>query len=341
MISQEFNSGAHPYCTLGDFATFGILFSDKISCILIAGGSIANEVRSKYNEILTEDLKIKQLPNLQQSFTTSMVLHNGIILLCGGYKNNEKKCFQLDHGIWKDHSILNEVRTSHSTVNTKTATFIFGGKGNSHTTYEYLPKDSTTWITGKTKIPMGFTNGSAIASKSGQKIWLIGGRNTEKRILAFDVRNHTFQELNFHLNVTRVGHRCAFIPNTDKIMITGGYTIGTNNYSKCLDSSEIIDLNEGRVSMASSMKYKRDCHGMSTITINGEDRLAVYGGFGGKKQRINSMEIYNNQTKKWETSKMKLKEPRANFSSLNLKLSELNPHSKNLQGSHNIFGQKL
>ena len=318
-----------------DIASFGILFSDKVSCILIAGGSIAFGVRSKFNEILTGDLKIKQLPNLQQSYSTSIVSHNGTLLMCGGYKENENKCFQLDNGLWKEHSVLNESRTYHSTVTTKTATFLFGGYGNCCTTYEYLLKDSTTWLTGKTKIPMGFINGTAIAVKSGQEIWLIGGKKTDKRILAFDVSNHTFQELPSRLNVMRLGHRCAFIPNTDKVMITGGML----PREKWQNSTEILDTNDGSVYMASPMNCKRVEHGMGTMTINGEDRLVVFGGTGGNKQRITSVEIYNNQTKKWETSKIKLKEPRANFSSLNVKLSELIPNSKYLQGSHDIFEQ--
>ena len=55
-----------------------------------------------------------------------MVLHNGTILLCGG-SNNEKKCLQLDHGTWKELSILNKERQGHSAVTTHTATFLFGG----------------------------------------------------------------------------------------------------------------------------------------------------------------------------------------------------------------------
>ena len=41
-------------------------------------------------------------------------------------------------------------------------------------------------------IPDGFWDGCAIAVKSEQEIWLIGGYETEKRILRFDVKNHTF-----------------------------------------------------------------------------------------------------------------------------------------------------
>ena len=76
-----------------------------------------------------------------------MVLHDKSILLCGG-KNNYQKCLQLDHGTWKEHSTLDEKRIDHSAVTTQTATFLFGGSYS--ITYEYLPKDSTSWLMGKT-----------------------------------------------------------------------------------------------------------------------------------------------------------------------------------------------
>ena len=77
-----------------------------------------------------------------------MVSHNGTILLCGGF-GNEKKCLQMNHGTWKEHSTLNVERDWHSAVTTQTATFVFGGD-YSDKTYEYLPKDSTKWLMGKT-----------------------------------------------------------------------------------------------------------------------------------------------------------------------------------------------
>ena len=137
-----------------------------------------------------------------------MVVHNGTMLLCGG-KNNEQNCLQLDKGTWKVHSNLNEMRKRHSAVKTEAATFVFGGR-SSETTYEYLPKDSTTWLMGKTNIPGGFRYGCAIAVKSEQEIWLIGGLWTEQRILSFDVNNHFFQVLPSQLNLGRYELRCAF-----------------------------------------------------------------------------------------------------------------------------------
>ena len=197
-----------------------ILFSEWISCTIITGGRNLNP-NSKI-EVLIGDLKSKKLPDLPQNIELpSMVLHFGTILVFGGWKNN-KTCLQLDGGTWKDHSTLNEARYWHSTVTTQRATFIFGG-AYSATTYEYLPQDSTTWIKGKKDIPGGFRLGAAIAINSEQEIWLIGCFKTGKRILSFNVNDHTFQELPSLLSVKRIEHKCAFIPNSNKGMITGGY----------------------------------------------------------------------------------------------------------------------
>ena len=160
-------------------------------------------------DILHEDLGIKN-PNLPRNIPgSSMVSHNGTILLCGG-QGNSNKCLQMDHGTWKKHSTLNKERAWHSAVTTQTATFVFGGS-YSDKTYEYLPKDSTKWLMGKTEIPLGFKGGCALAVKSGQEIWLIGGHGTPKRILRFNIESHTFQVLPFQLNVGRNCHRCAYM----------------------------------------------------------------------------------------------------------------------------------
>ena len=285
------------------------LFLGRISGIIVAGGS-RNSVK-----FLIENQGIKELPDIHKNvFGSSMISHNGTILLCGGF-GNEKKCLQMDHGTWKEHSTLNVERDWHSAVTTQTATFVFGGD-YSDKTYEYLPKDSTKWLMGKTEIPGGFHNGCAIAVKSGQEIWLIGGWRTEKRILSFDVESHTFQVLPFQLNVGRFSHRCAFIPNTTKVMITGGYSDGY------LDSAEVLDTEGGSVTMASPLNSKRAGHGISVVTINGKDRLVVFGGYYGGKM-LDSVEFFNNQTGKWEVTDFKLSEAKWGFGFLTIKLGDI------------------
>ena len=263
-------------------------------------------------------------PNLPgEANGSSIVLHHGTILLCGG-EFNSRQCLQLDHGTWKEHSTLNGERLLHSAVTTKTATFLFGGI-HSSTSYEYLPKDSTTWQGGKVKIPRRFLHGCAIAVKSEKEIWLIGGEGTGKRILSFNVIDHTFRELPFQLNEERIGHRCAFIPNTNKILITGGtYTYYNLQQIKNLNSTEIIDTEDGCVTMNSSpMNICRDNHGMDVVTINGHDQLAVFGGRNDQGDELDCVELYNIKTEKWENAEIKLNEPKELFGFLTIKLSDV------------------
>ena len=258
---------------------------------------------------------------------SSLVLHNGATLLCVGI-NDLWRCVQLDGGTWKDHSTLNERRILHSAVSTETATFLFGGVCSK--TYEYLPKDSNTWLPGKNEIPvsnLGWWSGHAISIKSGQAILLIGGSGT--RLFSFNVKDHTFQELPSQLNMVRLGSRCAFIPNTNKILITGG-----QNRGGYLDSTEILDTEDGSVTMASPMNFKRASHGIGFMTINGEDRLAVFGGVEGKQYstgfnfritpiQLDSLELYNPHTHQWETTGLKLTVPMYDFGFVTVKLSDI------------------
>ena len=140
---------------------------------------------------------------------------------------------------------------------------------------------------------------------------MIGGGRTGKRILGFN--DHKFKVMPFQLNVGRLGHRCAFIPNTNKILITGG------GY---LDSTEILDTEDGSVTMASLMNSIRYGHGMGVVTVNGEDRVAVFGGFDGENE-LDSVEFYNTKTEKWEISDFKLSGAKSGFSFLTVKLEDI------------------
>ena len=278
-----------------------------------------------YVQVVTGDLGNKKLPDLPEDISeSSMVLHNGTIFLCGGRYNNLKKCLKLVQGTWREHSTLNKERFGHSVVSTQDTIFVFGGDGISETTYEYLPKDSTTWITGNTKTPAPFYNGSAIVVKPDQEIWLIGaqgmdGVDSPSSIISFNVNNHTFQVLPTQMKVRRDDYKCAFIPKTNKIMVTGGIAFG---YPSNFDATEIIEVEDGSVTMAEPMNSKRCDHGIGVIAINGQERLAVMGGENEEKW-LDSVEIYNARTEKWETTDMKLKDPSVSFGVLSVKLGTI------------------
>ena len=100
-------------------------------------------------------------------------------------------------------------------------------------------------------------------------------------------------------------------------MITGGFNFGA------LNSTEVLDIDDGSVNMASSMNSKRDRHGMGVVTINGEDRLAVFGGLD-ERNFFDSVELYNTHTEKWEmTEDFRLSEAKFGFGFLTIKLGDI------------------
>ena len=70
------------------------------------------------------------------------------------------------------------------------------------------------------------------------------------------------------------------------------------------------------------MNSKRYGHGMGVVTINGEDRLAVFGGDDGRNE-LDSVELYNTETEKWEMTDFKLSEAKSGFSFLTVNLGDL------------------
>ena len=90
-------------------------------------------------------------------------------------------------------------------------------------------------------------------------------------------------ELPTKLIKRRAGLRCALIPNTSKIIVTGG--IFRDDIE---DSTEIIDSEDGSVILASPMNSKRYNHGIGLLEINGKNRLVVFGG-----NDTDTFEFYN------------------------------------------------
>ena len=282
--------------------------------VIIAAGGLGKYVVPNDVKVIGDDYVLKELPRIPSTAVqSSLILHNGSMLSFG-----VDDCFSLKNGTWKKHSIINEARTHAGVVTIKSASFAFGGYG-SEKTFEYLPKDSSEWIMGKSKIPgEGFYGGCVIATKSEQEILLIGGTDTGQRILKFNINDHNFEELPSKLIVPRSEARCAYIPGTNKVIITGGcHEIFGMELSK-LSSTEILDLDNGSIVTGSSMTCSRSIHGIGILTINDMQRLAVFGGY-----NLDTIELYDIKTQKWELSEMKLKYGISHFGFVNVNLRDV------------------
>ena len=252
----------------------------------------------------------KQIPELPKGFEGDfLTMHKKSILIGGRIRNTyTSKCFELFHGTWKKHSTLNKERPGATVVTTDMGIFAFGGKFGRSKDYEYLPNESTSWKVGKSEIPFRIINDRcyAISIPSDEHIWLIGASSNHsmRLILKFNINTHTFQELHIATNKARIHKRCIIIPGTKKILITGD--IKSSIY-KAYKTTEILDTENETISEGPSLNIARGNHGIGVVTIDGKDRIAVFGGRTDNGLLLDSVEVYNTKTEKWTLSNLRLK----------------------------------
>ena len=277
---------------------FSFIISVKSKSIIVADGFL---FPNSGIEVVSANMTIrnKQLPNLPQSGAT--FFHKNTLTSC---IIGAKTCYQLQNGQWKLLNTLNKIRDLDLAVSTDHATYIFGGTfGDFNSkTYEYLPKNSDTWILGKHEIPIEFDEKGCLVALSNEEILLI----RSDQILKFDTSSETFTNVDTKLKQARRNFACSFIPGTHKIIIAGGQ----DEEFDIIDSTEILHVqDDGKIiaTKANPMNLKRSNHGIGLLTIQGEERIALIGG------SENSIETFNSKSGKWELSELKLSERRSDF----------------------------
>ena len=291
------------------------MISVKKNSIVIVGGTGPNDKALNSVAVISSNPFLRShfpIPNFpKQIFGCSLFLQNGNLMLCGGINGNgspNETCFQMKNGSWHQFKAFKNIDRYHSKeiVVTSKVTFAFGIEK-----VRYLPTGNNDWKVCENRIPGYFVNGCAIEIKSKGEIWLIGGvGGSSKGILSFNLDNHTFKELPMKLKIGRMCHKCIVteIGNSEVILVTGGgepYGYG--------NSVEIINIETGSVTLSPSMNIKRVNHGIGTLSVNNQPRIAVFGGDNGNHVE-NTMEIFDPETLKWEiVEDFKMNESRDSF----------------------------
>ena len=286
------------------------------SIVLVAGGYVNGYGDSRYfSEIIAENVSdqraLPYLPEGTDYSGASLLNHNNTILYCV-----QKYCLQLKLGsltsIWAHHSNLNNDRRYSSGVSTNSASFLFG----SDSSYEYMEFGTNVWKNGQTSLPTSFQYGCGVAL-SNRQILLIGGSTSQSgydnRIWSFDTLTHTFTQLFFQVKTGRRYHACSRIPNTEKILVSGGQR--SRAYE---NSTEIIDMATQGVTYTGSMNFVRYHHGMGIMTIGNEDKVITFGGRN-NSEYLDTIEFYNEDTHSWELLGNKLSQPKYEFGYLSIK----------------------
>lgn len=204
-------------------------------------------------------------------------------------------------------------RNLPSAVSLKNGVFIFGGEW-SKTTWEWLPKGSSEWTIGISKIPsLGFAAGCAV-KVSEHVIALIGGQERGdgiKKILTFNAETGEWRNLGNILKEGRFGHACVSFQN--KIIIVGG-----SSGSDYLASTEIIDVEDLTIStLSGNLHQPRGHHGLVVAHVGTKLSVIAIGG-GNRMQLLDSIETWDETTGNWTKSDIRLSSPRYDFGYLSI-----------------------
>ena len=156
--------------------------------------------------------------------------------------NEREKVFQMTDvkwGRWDRHSTMNENRNYGSAVTMPNKLIVFGGQ-SSPKTMEILEDGSENWVMGPNIPGEGLYWGCAV-KVSPTEIFVIGGKNTEARVLKFNIETEVWTTLS-DLKRPRKYHSCAKFG--DDVIVAGG--MGTLHDNDYLLSTEIISIKNGK-----------------------------------------------------------------------------------------------
>ena len=243
-------------------------------------------------EVLGERCQIPDLPK-KISYIPSIINHDLNLLLCGG-QHNKNSCLRLDNGErWIHFNNLTQDRIIATSVTSKGASYIFGGR-HSKMTSETMTIGFNKWEE-SWEVPEG-SKGSCAVKISDQEILFIGGVSTSSRILQLNLvkePKNAWKVLPIKLKQGRADMACAIF--NSKVIITGGRD--SDGISKT--STEILDLSTGNMTWKSGgdMTASRYRHGMGIITWKGKPTLVAFGG------RVGNQKTYWSSVEAWDDSK--------------------------------------
>ena len=147
------------------------------------------------------------------------------------------------------------------------------------------------------------------------EILLIGGLNTDKRIIKLNTETNEWTTLG-ELLEGRYAHACAVMKG--KVIVSGGSRSGKS-------STEVISLNNPTSSRTvGRLNEARGYHGLAVAHVNNEPTLLAFGGRyyqNGVWNRRDSIEIWNQDDETWTlATNMKLREKKEGFGYLSVPL---------------------
>jgi N-acetylneuraminic acid mutarotase len=271
----------------------------------LEGKSIASaELYDSATDKWTSTGSLRQARN---SGNTTVLLHNGRVLLPGGHSNKEAirgaEIYDPATGKWSDAGMLSAGRDTKATLLADGRVLVAGGidwnigEGKAFDLAEiYDPKTGQWTITGSLR---NARYAHQMVLLDDGRVLAVGGYQDGDVVLAsaelYDPKTGTWQ-MTGQLPSTRVAFGLVKLRDR-RVFLAGGFTGPTWRQRLNVASASLYDPMTGSWSEASSMKDKRA--GLSMIEL-ADGRVLVAGGWAQSQMEIKSAELFDPRTNTWQ-----------------------------------------
>ena len=229
---------------------------------------------------------------------------------------NDAECYKFINGEWKPQNPPKDrLYPKFDGYSMQNGSYLISPNSCSGLiTTTFLPNGQEEWKTGP---EFKFSSGDMVHFIQSSKTNIIGTGGTEfpSRIFKFNVETKEVTEIG-KLQVGRWMHTSAIF--NGKLIVTGGFNYKTTGLIR---STDIIDLESGISRLGGNLNVHR-CHsGMGVITLNGKQKLIVFGGEL-DVMAIDSIEEWDEETETWKISDLKLGIGRHSFRTCTLQDQE-------------------
>eukprot|EP01095_Lingulamoeba_sp_RSL-Kostka_P017932 TRINITY_DN960_c0_g1_i3.p1 TRINITY_DN960_c0_g1~~TRINITY_DN960_c0_g1_i3.p1 ORF type:complete len:437 (+),score=83.10 TRINITY_DN960_c0_g1_i3:66-1376(+) len=266
-----------------------------------------NEEKEREKEIIKKKGKLKLVNNkldvalnVRRSGANSVRMGiSNKIMIFGGNKFNfrlvsEVEIFDTTTNTCTTLCIeLNTPRYNAASCYCNNKIYIFGGvsKKKLLDSIEYYDDKFKKWIESPTTL--NSPRDACTVNFYDGYVYLIGGEDKYNKldtIEIYDPFNNVWLDEVYHLNIARAYHTSCIVDN--KLFVIGGI----NNSGSSLNSMEIFDIKEKKISIGQSLRFPRATHQSAIYKGN----ILVFGGSNRPSLTNPNIEIYNLKTRKFK-----------------------------------------
>ena len=262
--------------------------------------------KSEIEVIGDSNLKIKPFISFEQCQEIAITNDGHLILLV-----SDGTSYKYEDAKWNEFNQVPGLSPKHSDM--KAVTLPDGMHLFGCSKYNFLPNGSSQWIDKKLENVYADT-AAPMVEVPGNKIVTIPATNYFDQFEILDTESVEWSKVPAG-RFRAIGAIIGYFKG--KLFMTGGMIVMDESglhLNRISGKTLVYSLPDFTAVDGPDLNVPRHMHGMGIIRVGGVPKLIVFGGVGNDKNKLDSIEEWDEEQQQWKMSTMKMSEPNACFS---------------------------